>query len=197
MTDDEQIIARVLSGDADAYRCLVEKYERSVFGFASGLVRNVTDVEDLAQEVFVAAITHLASFDVRRARFSTWLLTIAHNRCCNHLKKRSLASSGMGDLTSGAPSPDTVASNRETWDRLDEALGRLPIEQRTAFVLAEIQEIPLAEIAAIAGVPLGTVKSRVSRAKERLRRELKEFQPVESDQPEPQQTGSQQSRSLT
>lgn len=190
MNDDEQIIARVLSGDADAYRCLVEKHERSVFGFVKGLVRNESDVEDLAQEVFVAAFTHLASFDVHRAKFSTWLLTIAHNRCCNHLKRRSLATTEMGDMASGAPQPDTVVSNRETWSRFDDALDRLPIEQRTAFVLAEVQEISLAEIAVIEGVPLGTVKSRISRAKERLRETLKDLQPVE-----PAQAGSQLSRS--
>ncbi|MBC8117040.1 MAG: sigma-70 family RNA polymerase sigma factor [Candidatus Saccharimonas sp.] len=190
MNDDEQIIARVLSGDADAYRCLVEKHERSVFGFVKGLVRNESDVEDLAQEVFVAAFTHLASFDVRRAKFSTWLLTIAHNRCCNHLKRRSLATTEMGDMASGVPQPDTVASNRETWSRLDDALDRLPIEQRTAFVLAEVQEVPLAEIAVIEGIPLGTVKSRISRAKERLRETLKDLEPAD-----PAQTGSQLSRS--
>ncbi len=180
MNDDEQIIARVLSGEADAYRGLVEKHERSVFGFVKGLVRNESDVEDLAQEVFVAAFTHLAAFDARRAKFSTWLLTIAHNRCCNHLKRRSLATGELADVTCGAPPPDSVASDRETWSRLDEALDRLPLEQRTAFVLAEIQELPLAEIAVIEGIPLGTVKSRVSRAKERLRQSLKDLQPVEA-----------------
>lgn len=185
--NDEQIIARVLTGDADAYRDLVEKHERSVFGFVKGLVRNESDVEDLAQEVFVAAFKHLPTFDARRAKFSTWLLTIAHNRCCNHLKRRSLAITGeMGDPTCGSPSPDAVASNHETWHRLDDALDRLPIEQRTAFVLAEVQEISLADIAAIEGVPLGTVKSRISRAKERLRQALKDLQPVEVTQSGPQ-----------
>jgi RNA polymerase sigma-70 factor, ECF subfamily len=186
MHDDEQIIARVLAGDAEAYRCLVERHERSVFGFVKELVRNMSDVEDLAQEVFVAAFTHLASFDGRRAKFSTWLLTIARNRCCNHLKKRLLPTGEMADMASRVPPPDRVAANRETWNQLDDALDKLPLEQRTAFVLAEIQELPLAEIAVIEGVPLGTVKSRVSRAKERLRQSLKDLQPVEAKQSGPQ-----------
>ncbi len=180
--NDEQIIEQVLVGNIQAYRLLVERHERSVFGFVHGMVRNVSDVEDLAQEVFLAAFKNLRSFDARRAKFSTWLLTIAHNRCCNHLKRRSPKSSDMNDVMSGVASPETAAANRETWDRLDEALNNMSIEQRTAFILAEIQQIPLAEIAAIEGIPLGTVKSRISRAKDRLRRELKDLRSVETDQ---------------
>ena len=133
----------------------------------------------MSQEVFVAAFVHLDSFDVRRAKFLTWLLTIAHNRCCNRLKRRTVEPLETDSLICEVASPDQVASNREVWRRLDEELERLPIEQRTAFVLAEVQEIPLAEIAVIEGVPLGTVKSRVSRAKEKLRRVLKDLQPDE------------------
>lgn len=175
--NDAQIIARILAGETDAYRLLVAKYHRPVFALVTGLVRNSTDVEDLAQEVFVAAFTHLDSFDIRRAKFGTWLLTIARNRCCNHLKRRPVQNSNPDDWISGIPAPDLDASNRETWMRLDAALECLSIEQRTAFILAELQEIPLAEIAAIEGVPLGTVKSRVSRAKERLRQVLKDLRP--------------------
>lgn len=179
--NDEQIIEQVLVGDIEAYRVLVERHEHSVFGFLHGMLQNASDVEDLAQEVFMAAFKHLSFFDARRAKFSTWLLTIAHNRCCNHLKRRLPNFIDMNDLTSGETSPDVAASNRETWDRLDIALNNMPLEQRTAFVLAEIQQLPLAEIAAVEGIPLGTVKSRISRAKERLKRELKDLQSVCSD----------------
>ncbi len=181
MNDDERIISQVLSGDTAAYRLLVSRHERSVFGFVTNLVRNGADVDDISQEVFVAAFTHLDSFDPKRAKFSTWLLTIARNRCCNFLKRRLLTTGDVGELVSDALPPETEAVARETWNQLDAALDRLSIEQRAAFVLAEIQELPLAEIAAIEGVPLGTVKSRLSRAKENLRRELWDWQPVEAD----------------
>ena len=181
MNDDEQVISQVLAGDTEAYRLLVSRHECLVFGFVHNLVRNESDVEDIAQEVFVAAFTHLDSFDPKRAKFSTWLLTIAHNRCCNFLKRRPLPTGDVGELVSDALPPETEAVARETWTRLDAALDRLSIEQRAAFVLAEIQELPLAEIAVIEGVPLGTVKSRLSRAKENLRRELRDWQPVEAD----------------
>ena len=185
MNDDERIISQVLSGDTAAYRLLVSRHERSVFGFVANLVRNAADVDDLAQEVFVAAFTHLGSFDPKRAKFSTWLLTIACNRCCNFLKRRSWATGDVGELPCGAPPPETEVTDREMWSRLDAALDRLSLEQRTAFVLAEIQELPLAEIAVIEGVPIGTVKSRLSRAKENLRRELKDMQPAEMNSTRP------------
>ena len=179
--NDDEIIEQVLVGDIEAYRLLVERHERCVYGFVHGMVRNMSDVEDLAQEVFMAAFKNLRSFDTRRAKFSTWLLTIAHNRCCNHLKRRSPQSGEMNNVVSGAASPDTSALNRETRDRLDEALNKMSIEQRTAFILSEIQQLPLAEIAAMEGIPLGTVKSRISRAKERLRLELQDLQSVATD----------------
>ena len=185
MHDDERIISQVLSGNTAAYRLLVSRHERSVFGFVTNLVRNAADMDDLAQEVFVAAFTHLDSFDPKRAKFSTWLLTIARNRCCNFLKRRSQTPRVLGDPVSDAGSPalDVVVS--ETWSRLDAALDRLSLEQRTAFVLAEIQDMPLAEIAVIEGVPLGTVKSRLSRAKENLRHALKDLQPGGAESPQP------------
>lgn len=181
MNDDERIISQVLAGDTQAFRLLVSRHERVVFGFVTNLVRNLADAEDISQEVFVAAFTHLDSFDPKRAKFSTWLLTIARNRCCNFLKRRSRTTVELGELVCDAASPEMEATDRETWSRLDAALDQLSLEQRSAFVLAEIQEMPLAEIAAIEGVPVGTVKSRLSRAKENLRRELKDLQPCEAD----------------
>lgn len=127
MNDDEQIISQVLADDTEAYRLLVSRHERLVFGFVHNLVRNESDVEDIAQEVFVAAFTHLDSFDPKRAKFSTWLLTIARNRCCNFLKRRPLTTGDVGELVSDALPPETEAVARETWSRLDAALDRLSI----------------------------------------------------------------------
>jgi RNA polymerase sigma factor (sigma-70 family) len=81
-------------------------------------------------------------------------------------------SSQLDHLAGSGLSPDRVVSHRETEELLDDALEQLPLEQKTAFVLAEIQELSLSEIAAVEGVPVGTVKSRISRAKEKLRRVL-------------------------
>ena len=177
------MIERVLDGDVEAFRELVERHQRRVFLFVRNLVRHASDAEDLVQEVFVAAFRKLNSFDAGRSQFSTWLLTIARNRCLNHLQRSSVATIVCSefDVEARAVQPVDAVLSREMHARLDAALELLPIEQRTAFVLAEIQELPYAEIALIEKVELGTIKSRVSRAKHRLRELLSDLDPVSSD----------------
>ena len=101
-------------------------------------------------------------------RLLTWLLTITRNRCVNHLKrKRPLAN---GDVVANTQQANhhSDATRNEFWKQLDEALDGLPIDQKTAFVLAEIEGLTYAEIADIEQTTLGTVKSRIHRAKQRL-----------------------------
>jgi RNA polymerase sigma-70 factor (ECF subfamily) len=167
----------VLSGQTGAFRLLIESHERLVFQFVRNMLHSIEDSEDVVQEVFVSAFQNLSTFDAKRARFSTWLLTMARNRCCNQLKRRCFDLPGDVDTADRGPAPDVAATGREIWQHLSEALDELPIEQRSAFVLAEIQNLPHAEIAEIEGIELGTVKSRVSRARERLRQALKAWQP--------------------
>ncbi len=183
MDGDRTLIERVLAGDVEAFRELVERHQRRVFGFVRNLVRHAPDAEDLVQEVFVAVFRKLDSFDAERSQFSTWLLTIARNQCLNHLKRSSLPKDCRSecDVESRTAQPLDAMLSRELHARLDAALDLLPLEQRTAFVLAEIQELPYAEIAIIEEVELGTIKSRVSRAKQRLREVLSDLDPVSSD----------------
>jgi RNA polymerase sigma-70 factor (ECF subfamily) len=155
----------------------VESYQPVVFQFVRGLSKNLQDAEDLTQDVFVAAFRNLAAFDATKAQLMTWLLTIARNRCCNHLKRRTSTTPGDIDITDKQPLPDAAVGLREVWRHLDAALEMLPIEQRTVFVLAEIQELPMKQIAEIEGVAEGTVKSRLSRARERLRQLMHAWRP--------------------
>lgn len=178
MDGDRTLIERVLAGDVEAFRELVERHQRRVFGFVRNLVRHAPDAEDLAQEVFVAVFQKLHSFDAERSQFSTWLLTIARYQCLNHLKRSSLPTASEFDVESRTAQPFDAMLSCEMHARLNAALDRLPIEQRTAFVLAEIQELPYAEIAIIEEVELGTIKSRVSRAKQRLREVLSDLDPT-------------------
>ena len=177
MHDGQDIIDRVLAGETGAFRLLVESHQRLVFQFARNMLRSVEDAEDLTQEVFLAAFQNLVSFNEKKGRLATWLLTIARNRCCNHLKRRQTVTPGDVDAPDRSLPPDAAAVTCEVWQQLSVALDTLPLEQRTAFVLAEIQELPHAEIALIEGIELGTVKSRVSRARERLRQALKAWGP--------------------
>lgn len=149
-------------------------YERPVFQLAKNLLPNADDCDEVAQETFLAAYVNLAAYDPRRAKFSTWLLTIARNKCLNLLKQKSLKSIAGIAESSDWRTPVDDAMNDELHHRLDAALDQLPIEQKTAFVLAELHGLSYEEISQLEGVKLGTVKSRISRAKERLRKVLED-----------------------
>ena len=102
MDGERTLIERVLAGDADSFRELVERHQRRVYGFVRNLVRHALDAEDIVQEVFVAAFRKLNSFDAERSQFSTWLLTIARNRCLNHLKRHQVSTMSEFELEARA-----------------------------------------------------------------------------------------------
>lgn len=166
--EDAEVVRRVLAGQTNEYRLLVEKYQWPVFRFVHSLVGNQHEAEDLTQDTFLAAFANLASYTSSRARFSTWMFTIARNRCVNYLKRLKSMPGESVEVIDERTAAEQI-SEREFLDQLDAALASLPLEQRTAFVLAEIEELPYAEIARIESVSLGTVKSRIHRAKQRLR----------------------------
>lgn len=165
--EDRELVRRVLAGQADDFRVLVDRHQPSIFRFASGLLGNLEEAQDVTQEAFLTAFVNLSGYDSSRAAFSTWLFTIARNRCINLLKQsRPIALNephSIVDVTSADP-----IVRQELSQQLDCALAALPVEQRSAFVLAEIEELPYAEIARIERTSIGTVKSRIHRAKQRL-----------------------------
>jgi RNA polymerase sigma-70 factor (ECF subfamily) len=173
---DEEAIRRVLGGDVQAFRPIVDRYQRPVFRVVSSLLLDAAEAEDVTQDVFLTAYTRLADYDSRRARFTTWLFVIARNKCLNVLNRRRPGVLSDGPEPLDPRGPDESLDRQEWFRRFDAALAALPIDQRTAFVLAEIEEMPYDEIARIENVALGTVKSRIARAKEKLRRLL---QPLE------------------
>ena len=169
MAGEDQIVALVLAGNAGQFRKLVEQYHQPVFRFAHNMVGDKHDAEDITQEVFLAAFRHLATYNSKRASLLTWLITITRNQCVNHLK-RSRRVIADETITKSQPAADNNDCGRnEFWRQLDEALDALPTEQKTAFILAEIEELPYADIAQIEETTLGTIKSRIPRAKQRLR----------------------------
>jgi RNA polymerase sigma-70 factor (ECF subfamily) len=173
--DDVSVIQRVLAGDREAYRLLVERYQQHVFGLLRNLSSDRHQCEDITQEVFLAAYLHLHSFDARRSSFSTWLCTIARNKCLNARQKhRPLVWAELPEKN-GPRLPEAILGEEELFRQLDAGLASLSPEQKMVFVLAELQGLAHEEIARIEQVPLGTVKSRLSRAKEKLRSFLRPF----------------------
>ncbi len=167
--DDQAVIAQVLAGDTDAFRVLVLRYQRPLFVFIGRLVGDRQECEDIAQEVFLAAYVHLRRYDPQCATFSTWLYTMARNRCVNAWKRRRPAARDVLREPADMRTPDLRLAEEELFQRLDAELDALPLEQKTVFVLSELQELSHEEVARIEGVKLGTVKSRLSRARAKLR----------------------------
>jgi RNA polymerase sigma-70 factor (ECF subfamily) len=167
--EDAQIVLQILSGKTSEYRRVVERYQRPIFRLVCNLIGDRHDAEDITQDVFVAAFDRLRSFDARRASLLTWLFTIARNRSVNYLKRRRLPQASEDERSIESHRPTDDVARQEFWQLLNEALDTLPIEQRTAFVLAEIEQLSYAEIASIERTTLGTVKSRIHRAKQALR----------------------------
>lgn len=173
MTDDISVIEAVLRGNVESFRQLVQRYQKPVITMINNLINDHHASEDIAQDVFFTAYRKLKSFDPARSSFSTWLFTIARNKSLNALKrKRPLPLADLPEQTA-SPTPTDPLAQQEFFDQLDTALHALPPRQKTAFVLAEFEKLPYAQIAQIERVRIGTIKSRINRAKSKLRSALK------------------------
>lgn len=175
---DDDLVRAVRAGDLAAFNGLVERYQQTVYAVVLRLVRDRYLAEDIVQDAFLRAYTALDDF--RGGSFRAWLLRIAHNRALDVLRSRQrrpeapLEPSGDDQSPSRAtdssqPSPFDHAARADLRRRLDAALAQLPDDQRVTVVLSDIEGFSYEEIAAITGVSLGTVKSRLSRGRARLR----------------------------
>lgn len=175
-TDDATVVRQVIAGSVGEFRTLVERHQGPVYRFVLGLLGHRQEAEDVTQDAFLAAFRSLAKFDPGRARFSTWLFTIARNLAINRYRKE-LPHRKLAELTAVEVRnpPDGRTESTESLAQIDRALDTLPLEQKTVFVLAEIEQLAHAEIAHIEGIAVGTVKSRLSRAKGRLRVALRDL----------------------
>lgn len=175
MTQEIQVIRQVVEGDIESFRLIVERYERPIARMIRNIINNRDSCEDIAQDVFFTAYRKLASFDPARGNFSTWLFTIARNKSINALRKKRPLSMSELPQNSDRHNPSDELAEREFFDELDAGLEALPSAQKRAFVLAEFEELSYEDIAQIEGVRIGTVKSRINRAKKELAKALKEI----------------------
>jgi RNA polymerase sigma-70 factor (ECF subfamily) len=174
---DRRAVAAVLDGDRQAFRPLVERYQRGVYNVIHRMVQSATDAEDLAQQAFVSAFDGLGSFKLE-ARFSSWMYRIAVNLAKDHLKSKRRGeiptdSDPSEALFSGQlPSPEEPAQSAERHRLLQEAMATLSVKDREVLVLKDMEELPYEDIREILGRPVTALKIRVVRARARLREEL-------------------------
>ena len=164
---DSAVIDRVLAGDTDAFRNLVVRYESPLFGFVGRILSSREDREDVVQEAFLNAFTRLRSFDARKGSFAAWIFRIARNLALNARKRRRPVTVAVLPEPMMGPQREP-----EVFVALDRALADLPLTRRTAFELAEMHGFTYEEVAMIEGIKVGTVRSRIARARASLKTAL-------------------------
>jgi RNA polymerase sigma-70 factor (ECF subfamily) len=154
---------------------LVDHLE-AAYNLARWLMRNETEAEDLVQEAYLRAISHFAGF--RGGDGRAWLLTIVRNTCYNRLRRRGTSrqytdfDEAVHSAGRQIPDPETVLLLAERTELVKKSLAELPADHREVLVLRELEQLSYREIANIAGIPLGTVMSRLNRARQQLQQVL-------------------------
>lgn len=172
---DEDLVRRFLSGDRAAFAALVERHERRVYNLALRMTGREEDARDATQDALLTVLKKLSSFR-GEAAFTTWLHRVTVNACYDLLRKRQrapLLERGEDDLPAIEPPP--AADHAETSDLsidVRQALTQVPEDFRVVMILHDVQDLPQEEVAAILGIPVGTVKSRLHRGRIVLARAL-------------------------
>lgn len=192
---DLDLVQRVKNGDKEAFNLLVLKYQRKVGRLVRRLVNNSDEADDVVQDAFIKAYRALPQFRGDSA-FYTWLYRIAVNTAKNHLVSRGKRPISLSELTSNDPEQEsfepadvTVDSNtpeaelmsRQVAEAVNRSVAALPEELRTALCLREIDGLSYEEIAEAMNCPIGTVRSRIFRAREAVAAELRPLLNVSPD----------------
>jgi RNA polymerase sigma-70 factor (ECF subfamily) len=190
--DDNQavnaLVRRCVSGDAAAWQEIVQQYNRRIYNICYRFSGSPDDAADLTQEVFIKMYRTLATFDMTRASFMTWVTTVTRNLLVDHFRKGKYdritdsldaapASQEDGltlaeQLEDKGASPEARVRSQQTQKLVHEALKRLSPELREAVILRDLQDLDYKDIAKVLNVPEGTVKSRINRGRTELARLL-------------------------
>mgnify|MGYP003499260849 FL=1 len=176
-------IKQVLKGDQNAYADIVNLYQHKLYQICYRMLGNKQEAEDIAQEAFVRAYINLHSYDQKR-KFSTWIYRIATNLCIDRIRKKKpdyyldaevAGTDGLdmySQIAADEKLPEDVVAQMELQERIQYEISRLPDKYRSVIVLKYIEELSLQEISEILDMPLGTVKTRIHRGREALRKQL-------------------------
>ena len=190
MSQNEKIlIEKIINGSKEDYRIIISKYKRLVFHIIFRLVSNVTEREELGQEIFVKIYTSLPSFKFE-SNLATWITRIAHNTCVNYLRKKKMplyddhiknsiseddyedSSGNISEIESDNISHDKTIENKEISDLLDKEIVRLPAMYKEIISLYYLEHYTYKEISKIVLLPEGTIKGYMFRARALLKNRL-------------------------
>jgi RNA polymerase sigma-70 factor (ECF subfamily) len=179
--DAPRFLDRLRAGDAPAFEELVMTYQHRVFGVALRMLGNRAEAEDVAQEAFVRAHRALGAFR-GDAKLSTWLYAITSRLCLNRLASGERRMARQGEdallrLSDAGPRPDAALERRELETALGRAIAELPEDRRIVVVLRDLEGLSYEEIAQVLELELGTVRSRLHRARAELKEKLERFLP--------------------
>ncbi len=182
--DDQALVKLALAGDQKAYKALFDMHRQSIFHIALKIVRNAEEAKDLVQETFIRAFGSLKTYD-STYRFSTWLYKIAANCSIDSIRKRRIVALSLdkpistkdGDIQMEVPDY-TYHPERDLFDKrkrfgIEEAIDGLPEKYKEVIILRHKEDKAYEEIARLLRVPVGTVKARIFRARELLKKKLK------------------------
>ncbi len=171
---DEDLVRRAVEGDRDAFGIIVERHERRVYNLALRMTGREEDARDATQDAFLMALRKLASFR-GEAAFTTWLHRVTVNTCYDLLRKRSRTPL-LSTVDDHEPEPPAWPDHADATDLsidVQRALLAVPEDYRVVMILHDVQDLPYEEVAAIVGIPVGTVKSRLHRGRVALARALR------------------------
>jgi RNA polymerase sigma-70 factor (ECF subfamily) len=180
---DEELVRRAQSNDDRAFGELVGRYETKVYSLGMKMLRNPEDAEDVLQDTFLRAYRGLKSFQ-GNSTFSTWIYRITANSALMRLRKKQLPTVSIEDadereapinIADWAPGPVEQLLNRETREAMEDAIGALPAEFRQVFVLRDVEGMSNAEVAEVLDLSVAAVKSRLHRARLKVRNRLVHF----------------------
>jgi RNA polymerase sigma-70 factor (ECF subfamily) len=181
---DDQLIARALNGDQKAYEALLIRHRKAIFHVVTKIVRNNDEAQDLVQETFMKAFNALASYR-SQYRFSTWLYKIAANSAIDYVRKKRIEALSLDQPIETQDGQVELELADRTWDpeqdlvrkqklqSIDEAIDSLPDKYREVIIYRHRDDKSYEEIASILKTPVGTVKARIFRARELLKKKLK------------------------
>jgi RNA polymerase sigma-70 factor (ECF subfamily) len=184
-TTDELLVERIKKGDTEAFRKLVKRYERYILNLVYRTIGDTNEAEDIAQEVFIKVYKNIRSFK-GESKFLTWISKITVNLCMDKLRekvknKEENIDEEVWSLFAQHESfnPEVTAERHELQEIIKKAIETLPEELRVVFVLRELENFSYDEISQMLNIPMGTVESRLYRARIKLRTYLKDLWSIE------------------